>query len=139
MPKVTLSILCGFLYRGIYCSRTFYFCNPKSAIRIRLLLCLLITQGRIARGASAGIPADSTLPTAARTFNRLDVCVVFLLTEQLLQDNQKDQYAEHKAGTNQHVLHRILTEDYGIHHCPQLFKVWGTPPFLHISVFPAIS
>jgi hypothetical protein len=101
-------------------------------------LCLLITQRRIALGAPASIPADSALPTAARAFNQLDVSVPFLLLENLLQDDQKDQDTEYKAGTDQKVLHRILTENNGIHHCPQSFKVSGALPFLQISAMPAI-
>jgi hypothetical protein len=65
----------------------------------------LITQRGIALGTTASIPTDSALPTAARAFNKLDVLTAFLLLEDLLQDDQKDQDTDYKAGTNQQVLH----------------------------------
>jgi hypothetical protein len=41
--------------------------------------CPLITQGCVAHGTTASIPADFPLPTAAKTFNPLDVLAWFLL------------------------------------------------------------
>jgi hypothetical protein len=73
---------------------------PKTAVGNCLRSCLLITQGSIALGATAGIPADPALPTAARTLNKLDVLAAFFLLENLFQDHQEDQDTKNKASSN---------------------------------------
>jgi hypothetical protein len=44
------------------------------------------------------------------------VSAIFLLSENPFQDQQKKQDADHKPGSNQQVLHRVLTEDDSVHH-----------------------